>query len=166
MYGGESDFNHKKDMGPLAKLVFEMRLEMEQKVQQVNFINQTTKNNKEMQRKGKVILANYVLGSGETSNPYISVPAISQRGARLNNFTNLEKVKEPDEYNYKNNEDDEDSSSDYKDDDDDKEKESTMQGGFTRDLDAAGNRVIRFSNGNIAFNPKNKTQNGNDIIIF
>ena len=38
--------------------------------------------------------------------------------------------------------------------------------GFTRDLDAAGNRVVRFSNGSISFNPNNKTQNGMFVIYL
>ena len=38
--------------------------------------------------------------------------------------------------------------------------------GFSRDLDAAGNRVVRFSNEHVSFNPNNKTQNGMFIIYM
>jgi hypothetical protein len=38
--------------------------------------------------------------------------------------------------------------------------------GFTRDLDAAGNRVVRFANGHVSFNQNNKTQNGMFIVYM
>ena len=38
--------------------------------------------------------------------------------------------------------------------------------GFNRGIDAARNRVVRFSNGHVPFNPNNKTQNGMFIIYM
>jgi len=176
MFGGETDFNHKKDMAPIAKLIFAMRKQKEEKIQQSNFIQKTIKDNKEMARKGKIALANFVLGDGETRNPHIQVPDVSQRSARLSTFAALEKIKEPTYKNSDGDEDDgdEDTSSDYKEQEfddggnkkrkqDNKRKEEDNDNDdekFSRELDAAGNRVVRFNNGNVSFNPKNKTQNG------
>ena len=61
MFGGDKDFNHKKDMPPIASLVFAMRKERDEKEEQYNFVQQTIKANKEMVRKGKVALASYHL---------------------------------------------------------------------------------------------------------
>ena len=170
MFGGEKDYNYKKDMPPIVSLVFAMKKEKDEKIEQYNFVQQTIKANKEMVRKGKVALASYVLGEGETTNPHIKVPDVSQRSSRLSSFTMLDKIKQP---NFNNDdhegEEDDDSTSDYDPDQSNgkekgKAQKMNMDEGFTRDLDAAGNRVVRFSNGHVSFNPKNKTQNGMFII--
>jgi hypothetical protein len=173
MFGGDKDFNHKKDMPPIASLVFAMRKERDEKVEQYNFVLKTIKQNKEMVRMGKVALASYVLGEGETTNPHIKVPDVSQRSSRLSSFTVLDKVKEPTFNNeYHEGEEDDDTSSDFDPNEDkSKAKEKAKEidkddEGFTRDLDAAGNRVVRFPNGHVSFNPNNKTQNGMFIIYI
>ena len=173
MFGGDKDFNHKKDMPPIASLVFAMRKERDEKEEQYNFVQQTIKANKEMVRKGKVALASYVLGEGDTTNPHIKVPDVSQRSSRLSSFTVLDKVKEPTFNNeYHEGEEDDDTSSDFDPNEDkSKAKEKAKEidkddEGFTRDLDAAGNRVVRFPNGHVSFNPNNKTQNGMFIIYI
>jgi len=107
MFGGDKDFNHKKE-------------EKDEKIEKYNFVQRTIK---EMVRKGKVILANYVLGEGETTNPHIKVPDVSQRSARLSSFTAFDKVIVP----TFNNEDhqgkeDDDSSSDFDPDENNREK--------------------------------------------
>ena len=56
MFGGDKDFNHKKDMPPIA-----MKKEKDKKIEQDKFVQQTIKANKEMVRKGKEALASYVL---------------------------------------------------------------------------------------------------------
>ena len=168
MFGGDKDYNHKKDMPPIASLVFAMKKEKDEKVEQYNFVQRTIKQNKEMARKGKIALANYVLGEGETTNPHIKVPDVSQRSARLSSFTMFDKV--PTFNDDHQGEEDDDSTSDYDPyQSNSKEKGKTQEmdmddEGFTRDLDAAGNRVVRFSNGHVSFNPNNKTQNGMFII--
>ena len=169
MFGGDQDYNHKKDMPPIASLVFAMKKEKDEKIQKYNFVQQTIKSNKEMVRTGKVLLANYVLGEGESTNPHIKVPDVSQRSARLSSFTTFDKVNVPTFNNEDHQgEEDDDSSSDYNPDQNNgKEKEIGIDDeGFTRDLDAAGNRVVRFSNGHVSFNPNNKTQNGMFIIYM
>jgi hypothetical protein len=95
MFGGDKDFNHKKDMPPIASLVFAMKKERVENVDQIKFVQQTIKSNKEMVRTGKVLLANYVLGEGESTNPHIKVPDVSQRSARLTTFTTFDKVNVP-----------------------------------------------------------------------
>ena len=87
MFGGEKDYNYKKGMPPIVSLVFAMKKEKDEKIEQYNFVQQTIKANKEMVRKGKVALASYVLGEGETTNPHIKVPDVSQRSSRLSSFT-------------------------------------------------------------------------------
>ena len=52
MFGGDKDFNHKKDMPPIASLVFAMKKERVEKVDQIKFVQQTIKSNKEMVRTG------------------------------------------------------------------------------------------------------------------
>ena len=94
---------------------------------------------------------------------------MSQRSARLSSFTTFDKVNVPTFNNEDHQgEEDDDSSSDYNPDQNNgKEKEIGIDDeGFTRDLDAAGNRVVRFSNGHVSFNPNNKTQNGMFIIYM
>ena len=173
MFGGDKDFNHKKDMPPIASLVFAMKKERVEKVDQIKFVQQTIKSNKEMVRTGKVLLANYVLGEGESTNPHIKVPDVSQRSARLTTFTTFDKVNVPTFNNEDHQgEEDDDSTSDYDPDENNENNKGKASGidqddeGFTRDLDAAGNRVVRFSNGSVSFNPKNKTQNGMFIIYL
>ena len=78
MFGGDKDYNHKKDMPPIASLVFAMKKERDEKVEQYNFVQKTIKENKEMVRKGKVALASYVLDEGETTNPHIKVPDVCE----------------------------------------------------------------------------------------
>jgi hypothetical protein len=171
MFGGDKDYNHKKDIPPIASLVFAMKKEREEKEKQYKFVQDTIKANKDIERKGKIALANYVLGEGETTNPHIKVPDVSQRSARLSSFTTFDKptISNNDDHQ---GEEDEDTSSDYDPDKDHgKEKEKAQEigiddEGFTRDLDAAGNRVVRFANGNVSFNPNNKTQNGMFIIYM
>ena len=41
MFGGDKDFNYKKDMTPIARLVFAMKKERDEKVEQYNFVQQT-----------------------------------------------------------------------------------------------------------------------------
>jgi hypothetical protein len=173
MFGGDKDYNYKKDMAPIASLVFAMKKERDEKVEQYNCVQKLIKVNKEMARKGKIALANYVLGEGETTNPHIKVPDVSQRSARLSSFITFDKVIVPTFNNDDHQgEEDDDSTSDYdpyQDNGNGKEKAQEMDmndEGFTRDLDAAGNRVVRFSNGNVSFNPNNKTQNGIFIIYM
>ena len=149
-----------------------MKKEKDEKIEQYNFVQQTIKANKEMVRKGKVALASYVLGEGETTNPHIKVPDVSQRSSRLSSFTMFDKIKQPTFNNDDHEgEEDDDSTSDYDPDQSNgkekgKAQEIVMDEGFTRDLDAAGNRVVRFSNGHVSFNPNNKTQNGMFIIYM
>jgi hypothetical protein len=81
MFGGDKDFNHKEEMPP--SLVFAMKKEKDEKIEKYNFVQRTIKENKEMVRKGKATLANYVLGEGETTNTHIKVPDVSQRSSRL-----------------------------------------------------------------------------------
>ena len=69
MFGGDKDYNHKKEMSPIASLVFAMKKEKDEKIEKYNFVQKTIKENKEMVRKWKVILTSYVLGEGETTNP-------------------------------------------------------------------------------------------------
>jgi hypothetical protein len=158
-------------MPPIASLVFAMKKEKDEKIQKYSFVQRTIKENKEMVRKGKVILANYVLGEGDATNPHIKVPDVSQRSARLSSFTTFDKVIVLTFNNEGHQgEEDDDTSSDF-DPDENNEKNKVKASGidhddeeFTRDLDAAGNRVVRFSNGSVSFNPNNKTQNGMFII--
>ena len=174
MFGGDKDYNHKKDMPPISSLVFAMKKERDEKVEQYNFVQKTIKENKEMVRKGKVALASYVLDEGETTNPHIKVPDVSQRSARLSTFTTFDKVHVPTIFNNDDHEgeEDDDSTSDYDPNQSNSKEKGKAQEmdmddeGFTRDLDAAGNRVIRFSNGHVSFNPNNKTQNGMFIIYM
>ena len=49
MIGGDQDYNHKKDMSPIASLVFPMKKEKDEKIQKYNFVQQTIKSNKEME---------------------------------------------------------------------------------------------------------------------
>ena len=126
-----------------------------------------------MVRTGKVLLTNYVLGEEEPTNPHIKVPDVSQRSARLSSFTTFDKDNVPTFTNEDHQgEEDKDSSSDYNlDQNNGKEKEKAQEigiddEGFTHDLDAAGKRVVRFSNGSVSFNPNNKTQNGMFIIFI
>jgi hypothetical protein len=114
-----------------------------------------------------------LLGEGDTANPHIKVPDVSQRSSRLSSFTVLEKVQEPTFNNeYHQGEEDDDTSSDFDPDENNGENKGIASGinqddeGFTRDLDAAGNRVVRFSNGSVSFNPNNKTQNGMFILYL
>ena len=167
MFGGDKDYNHKKEMSPIASLVFAMKKEKDEKIEKYNFVQKTIKENKEMVRKGKVALASYVLGEGETTNPHIKVPDVSQRSARLSSFTTFDKAIVPTFNNEDHQgEEDDDSTSDYDPDENNEKSKGKASGigqddeGFTRDLDAAGNRVVRFSNGSVSFNPNNKTQNG------
>jgi hypothetical protein len=51
MFGGDNDFNHKKDMPHIASLVFAMKKDRDGKVEQYNFVKQTI-------RTGTVPLAN------------------------------------------------------------------------------------------------------------
>jgi hypothetical protein len=160
MFGGDKDFNHKKE-------------EKDEKIEKYNFVQRTIKENKEMVRKGKVILANYVLGEGDTTNPHIKVPDVSQRSARLSSFTTFDKVIVPTFNNEDHQgEEDDDSTSDYDPNENNVNNKGKASGigqddeGFTCDLDAAGNRVVRFSNGSVSFNPNNKTQNGMFIIYL
>ena len=95
MFGGDKDFNHKKEMPPIASLVFAMKKEKDEKIEKYNFVQKTIKENKEMVRKGKVALASYVLGEEETTNPHIKVPDVSQRSARLSSFTTFDKINVP-----------------------------------------------------------------------
>jgi hypothetical protein len=114
MFGGDKDFNHKKDMPPIASLVFAMKKERVEKVDQIKFVQQTIKSNKEMVRTGKVLLANYVLGEGDSTNPHIKVPDVSQRSARLTTFTTFDKVNVPTFNNEDHQgEEDDNSTSDY-----------------------------------------------------
>jgi hypothetical protein len=55
MFGGNKDFNHMKDMPPIASLVFAMKKERDEKIEKYNFVQKTIKENKEMVRKGKVV---------------------------------------------------------------------------------------------------------------
>ncbi len=96
---------------------------------------------------------------------------MSQRSSRLTTFTTFDKVNVPTFNNEDHQgEEDDDSTSDYDPDENNEKNKGKTSGidqddeGFTRDLDAAGNRVVRFSNGSVSFNPKNKTQNGMFII--
>ena len=172
MFGGDKDYNHKKEMSPIASLVFAMKKEKDEKIEKYNFVQKTIKENKEMVRKGKVALASYVLGEEETTNPHIKVPDVSQRSARLSSFTTFDKAIVPTFNNEDHQgEEDDDSTSDYDPDQSNgkekgKAQEMDMDEGFTRDLDAAGNRVVRFSNGHVSFNSNNKTQNGMFIIYM
>jgi len=173
MFGGDKDFNHMKEMPPIASLVFAMKKEKDEQIKKYNFVQRTIKENKEMARKGKVILANYVLGEGETTNPHIKVPDVSQRSARLSSFTTFDKVIVPTFNNEDHQgEEDDDSTSDYDPNENNEKNKGKASGigqddeGFTCDLDAAGNRVVRFSNGSVSFNPNNKTQNGMFIIYL
>ena len=74
-YGGEKDFNYKKDMPPIATLVFNMKQERDEAVEKYEFVQRTIQSNKAMIKKGKSTLAAHVLGeSEENSNPNITVP--------------------------------------------------------------------------------------------
>jgi hypothetical protein len=139
MFGGDKDFNHKKEMPPIASLVFAMKKEKDNfvqrtmKIQKYNFVQRTIKENKEMIRKGKVILANYVLGEGETTNPHIKVPVVSQRSARLSSFTTFDKVIVPTFNNEDHQvEEDDDSTSDF-DPDENNEKNKGKASGMDQD---------------------------------
>ena len=149
-YGGEKDFNYKKDMPPIATLVFNMKQERDEAVEKYDFVQRTIQSNKAMIKKGKSTLAAHVLGeSEENSNPNITVPDRSQKSTRLYAFTKQERDMREPIYKKDGDEEDEDSSSDYKDGDEVK-----------KDIDPAGNSVTRFPNGHIAMNPNNKAQNG------
>ena len=117
-------------MPPIFSLVFAMKKEKDENIEQYNFVQQTIKANKEMVRKGKVALASYVLGEGETTNPHIKVPDVSQRSARLSSFTTFDKVIVPTFNNEDHQgEEDDDSTSDYDPDQDNgngKEKAQVM----------------------------------------
>ena len=41
MFGGDKDYNHEKDMPPIASLVFAMKKERDEKVEQYNFVQKT-----------------------------------------------------------------------------------------------------------------------------
>ena len=75
---------------------------------------------------------------------------MSQRSARLTTFTTFDKVNVPTFNNEDHQgEEDDDSTSDYDPDENNEKKKGKASGidqddeGFTRDLDAAGNRVVR-----------------------
>jgi hypothetical protein len=114
-----------------------------------------------------------VLGEGESTNSHKKFPDVSQRSSSLSSFTKFDKIKVP-TFNNEDyqGEEDEDSSSDYNPDQNNgKQKEKVQEigiddEGFTRDLDAASNRVVSFSNGHVSFNPNNKTQNGMFLIYM
>ena len=141
MFSGDKDYNHKKEMPPIASLVFAMKKEKNEKIEKYNFVKKTIKENKEMVKKGNVILANYVLGEGETTNPHIKVPDVSQRSARLSSSSTFDKINVPTFNNEDHQgEEDDDSTSDYDPDQDNgngKEKAQEMDmndEGFVRDL--------------------------------
>lgn len=156
IYGGEKDFNFKKEMPPIATLAFNMKQERDELEEKHKFVKETIKSNKDMIKKGKSALAAHVLDeTEENTNPNITIPERSQKSTRLFAFTKQERDTREPIYNKDGEEEDDDSSSDYKAGDE-----------FKKDIDPAGHSVTRFSNGHIAMNPNNKAQNGELIVIM
>jgi len=56
MLGGDQDYNHKKDMPPIASLIFAMRREKNEKIQKYNFEQKTIKENKDMVKHQNMVL--------------------------------------------------------------------------------------------------------------
>ena len=97
IYGGEKDFNFKKEMPPIATLAFNMKQERDELEEKHKFVKETIKSNKDMIKKGKSALAAYVLGeTEENTNPNITLPERSQKSTRLFAFTKQERdIREP-----------------------------------------------------------------------